>query len=125
MRARLPLMAINVTVIAGRTIEARMCEQENIMSRLDVWRFALAVAITFAALSGICAIGFVLSPESTIALFNGWTHGLDLKMLVPPGGKTVTFGGVVLGIISAAAVSFVAGAVLAASYNAFARDRKT
>jgi len=51
---------------------------------------------------------------------NAW----DLKLLVPPGGKTVTFGSAVIGIISAAVVSFVAGAMLAACYNAFARDRR-
>jgi hypothetical protein len=89
------------------------------MSRLNVWRFALAAAVTFAALSAICAIAVTLWPDATIAVFNSWFHGLDLKLLVPPGGRPVTVGQVVFGAISAAVVSFVGGAILAGCYNLF------
>ena len=79
------------------------------MDRLDVWRFALAAAITFAALSGMCAVAFVISPDATIALFNGWAHGLELRLLLPPGGKAMTVGSVVIGVVSAAAKAEITG----------------
>lgn len=89
------------------------------MNRLDVWKFALAAAVTFSALSAVCAIAVIISPDATIAVFNNWFHGL--KLLVPPGGRPVTAGQVVSGVISAAAVSFVGGAVLAGCYNLISR----
>ena len=91
------------------------------MNRLDVWKFALAAAVTFAALSAVCAVAVIISPDATIAVFNNWFHGVDLKLLVPTGGKPVTAGQFVSGVISAAIVAFVGGAVLAASYNLFGR----
>ena len=92
------------------------------MNRLNMWKFALAAAVTFAALSAVCAVAVVISPDATIAVFNNWFHGLDLKLLVPPGGRRVTTGQVVFGVISAAVVSFVGGAVLAGCYNLLSRS---
>jgi hypothetical protein len=91
------------------------------MNRLDVLKFALAAAVTFAALSAVCAAAVIISPDATIAVFNNWFHGLDLKLLVPPGGRPVTAGQVISGVISAAVVSFVGGATLAGCYNLFSR----
>ena len=94
------------------------------MDRLNVWKFGLAAAVTFAALSAACAVAVIVSPDATIAVFNNWFHGLDLKLLVPPGGKPVTAGGIISGVISAAVVSFIAGAILAGCYNLFSRTTK-
>jgi hypothetical protein len=94
------------------------------MNRLNVWQFALAAAITFAALSAICAVAVIISPDATIAVFNNWFHGVDLKLLVPPGGRPVTAGQVISGVISAAVVSFVGGAILAGCYNLFGRTKE-
>ena len=93
------------------------------MNRLHVWEFALAAAVTFAALDVLCALAVVLAPDATIAVFNTWFHGLDLKLLVPAGGKAVTATQVISGVISAAVVSFVGGAVLAGCYNFLIRVR--
>lgn len=91
------------------------------MNRLNVWQFALAAAITFAALSAICAVAVTISPDATIAVFNNWFHGLDLRLLVPPGGKPVTAAQAISGVISAAIVGFVGGAILAYCYNLLSR----
>lgn len=91
------------------------------MNHLNVWKFALAAAVTFAALNAVCVVAVIVSPEATIALFNNWFHGLDLKLLEPPGGRPVTGGQAIAGVISAAAVSFVGGAILAGCYNLFNR----
>jgi hypothetical protein len=91
------------------------------MNRLNVWRFALAAAVAFVVLDAICALAVMLSPGGTLAVFNTWFHGLDLSLLVPPGGKPVTPGQFIEGVISAAVVSFLGGAVLASCYNLFGR----
>lgn len=91
------------------------------MNRLNVWKFALAAAVTFAVLSAVCAVAVIISPDATIAVFNTWFHGLDLKLLVPPGGRPVTAGQLISGVISAAVLSFVGGAILAGCYNLFSR----
>jgi hypothetical protein len=91
------------------------------MNRLNVWRFALAAAVAFAVLDAVCALAVIVSPDGTVAVFNTWFHGLDLKLLVPPGGKPVTAGQFISGVISAAVVSFVGGAVLAGTYNLLGR----
>jgi hypothetical protein len=91
------------------------------MNSLNVWKFALASAVAFAVLSGLCAVAVLISRDATIAVFNSWFHGLDLRLLVPPGGRAVTVGQVISGVVSAALVAFVAGAMVAASYNFFNR----
>ncbi len=95
------------------------------MNQLHVWKFALGAAAAFVVLDVVCTLAFVLSPDNTIALFNTWFHGMDLKLLVPSGGKTVTATQVVVGVVSAAVVSFAGGAVLASCYNWLGRtDRQ-
>jgi hypothetical protein len=94
------------------------------MDRLNVWRFALAAAVTFGAFSAVCALAVIVWPDGTVAFFNSWFHGLDLKLLVPPGGKPVTVSQIVLGVVNAAIVSFVGGVVLASCYNLFSGPSK-
>jgi hypothetical protein len=91
------------------------------MSHLNVWKFAAAAAVTLAAMSAFCALAVSVSLDATLAVFNSWVHGLDLKLLVPPGGKALSAGQVVFGVISAALVAFVGGAILAGCYNLFSR----
>ena len=89
------------------------------MNRLNVWKFALATAVTFVALDVACALAVIVAPDATVTVFNTWFHGLDLRLLMPAGGKAITMTQVVAGAISAAVVSFFAGALLAGCYNAF------
>ena len=96
------------------------------MKPLHAFKFAIATAITLAALNAVCALALVVAPDATIALFNSFMHGVDLSRLVPPGGKSVTFAQVVGGMLALGAVGFVAGGILAALYNAMganSRDR--
>ena len=94
------------------------------MNSLNVWKFGLAASVTFAALSAVCAVAVILWPDATIAVFNNWFHGLDLKLLVPPGGRPVTASQFISGVVSAAVVAFVGGAILAGCYNLFGGGSK-
>ena len=91
------------------------------MNRLQPWPFGFAASMTFSVLYSACALAVALFPDSTIGFFNAWFHGLDLTLLRPPGGRPLTLGQFVYGLVSAAAVSFVVAASLAGFYNLFAR----
>ena len=68
--------------------------------------------------------GVPISPEATVAFVGSWFHGLDLKLLVPPGGKPITGAQLVMGTISAGAVAFVTAAALAIAYNVLNRGQQ-
>ena len=91
------------------------------MNGIHTWQFALASALTFATLYAICAVAVVLFPDGTLAFFNNWFHGLDLRLLKPPTGRTLGPFQFALGFAGVVAVSFSAGALLAGSYNLFLR----
>jgi hypothetical protein len=94
------------------------------MNRLHPWWFGLASGVTFSVVYAACALAVILAPDATIAFFNAWFHGLDLALIKPPGGRPLTPGEFLGGLVSAAAVSFVIAAMLAALYNVLARRSK-
>ena len=91
------------------------------MNRLLPWKFGFAGAVTFSLFYSACALAVALFPDSTIGFFNAWFHGLDLTLLRPAGGRPLTLGQFVYGLVSAAVVSFAVAASLAGFYNLFAR----
>jgi hypothetical protein len=94
------------------------------MKPLRTLDFAIASALALALLSAACAIAVVVAPDATIALFNSFMHGVDLSRLIPPGGRPVTGGHVIGGMLALGAIGFIAGGVVAALYNAMgARGR--
>ncbi len=93
------------------------------MNQLNVWKWATATALTLAVLNALCAAAFIVAPDATLAVFNSWMHGVELGRLVPSGGRPVSFGQVVTGIVSLGVIGFVAGAILATMYNAMTAGR--
>jgi hypothetical protein len=89
------------------------------MNRIDPWRFGAAAAIAFSLLFTLCALAFALAPEGTLDFFNSWFHGLDLRLLRPQGGRALTIGQYVYGLVGVALVGFVGAAALAALYDLF------
>jgi hypothetical protein len=87
------------------------------MRTLDTWKFALAAAVAVALLNAACAVALVIAPDATIAIFSSFMHGIDLTTLIPPGGRPVTLGQVVIGVFNVGAIGFVGGATLAGCYN--------
>jgi hypothetical protein len=49
------------------------------MNKLNILGAGIAVAVTFALLSILCALAFVLAPNGTIDFFGAFMHGLDLN----------------------------------------------
>ena len=95
------------------------------MNRLDTWHFGVATALTVSTLYLACALAVALFPDGTVAFFNNWFHGLDLRLLKPQGVWRLTVEQFAYGLISAAAVGFAGGSMLAGSYNHFSRASRT
>lgn len=93
------------------------------MTHLDPWRFGAAAAVAFSLLFSLCALAFMLAPEGTLDFFNSWFHGLDLRLLRPQGGRGLTLGQYLYGLVGVAVVGFGGAAALAALYDLFAFRR--
>ena len=89
------------------------------MEKLSTVSAGVALAITFAFLSILCAIAFTLWPDATTGFFNAFTHGLDLNKARTT--TPISLGSVLYGVIGLGIVGFVAGVVFASVYNAFSR----
>ena len=49
------------------------------MDKKDPVSTGIAVAVTFALLSILCAIAFMVAPDATLNFFGAFMHGLDLS----------------------------------------------
>ena len=73
------------------------------MNRLQPWQFGFAEAVTFSVFDSACALAVALFPDNTIGFFNAWFHGLDLTLLRPPGGRPLTLGQFLYGLVACGA----------------------
>jgi hypothetical protein len=96
---------------------AALIERNTITEKLSTLPVGIALASTFAFLSGSCALAFALWPDATIDFFTAFLHGLDLKVV--KSAAPLGLGRVLYGVIGLGLVGFVAGVVFASVYNAF------
>ncbi len=89
------------------------------MDKLGTLPVGIALAITFAFLSGLCTLAFVVWPDATIDFFGAFMHGLDLKPV--KSAAPLSLGRILYGVIGLGLVGFVAGIVFASIYNAFSQ----
>lgn len=85
------------------------------MEKIGTLAAGTALAITFAFLSIVCALAFLLWPDGTLDFFGAFMHGLDLttvKSVAP-----ITLGRALYGAVGLGVVGFVAGVVFATVYN--------
>lgn len=85
------------------------------MISLNPWRTGVAVALTAAITSIVCAAVVYMFPDGTVAFVNSWTHGLDLAVL--RSDKPWTLGSVLVGTINVALTGFLLGALFALCRN--------
>jgi 2TM family of unknown function (DUF5676) len=90
------------------------------MDKVNPLGAGIALAVTFALLSALCAAAFVIAPDATIDFFGAFMHGLDLKSV--KAAAPLSAGKVLYGIIGLSIVGFIAGLVSASVYNAFVRN---
>ena len=49
------------------------------MDKVNTLGAGIALAVTLALISALCAVAFVLAPDATLDFFSAFMHGLDLK----------------------------------------------
>ncbi len=86
------------------------------MDKLGALSVGIALAITFAILSGLCFLALALWPGTTIEFFSALVH-LDLTSLRPV--APLSLSSALYGMGGWALVGFVAGLVFAWAYNIF------
>jgi hypothetical protein len=91
------------------------------MNKLDPWRTGVAVALTAAIASIVCALAVYLFPQGTVEFANSWTHGLDLTLL--RSDRPMTPGSVLLGLFNVSLTGFGIGALYAWSRNLVGHGR--
>lgn len=79
---------------------------------------ANALAVVGGALYLICAVWSFISRESFMAIFNTWTHTVDLSRLPT---RQPDFGSILIGLITFVIASWVTGYAFAYIYNYFAK----
>jgi hypothetical protein len=89
------------------------------MYKVNTLGAGVALGITLALISALCAIAFVLAPDATLDFFGAFMHGLDLKAV--KSAAPISFGRVLYGLIGLSIVGFVAGVVFAWIYNTVSR----
>jgi len=90
------------------------------MDKVNTLGAGIALAVTLALISALCAIAFVLAPDATLDFFSAFMHGLDLKAV--KSAAPISFGRVLYGLIGLSIVGFIAGVVFAWIYNAISRQ---
>ena len=85
-------------------------------NKLSIVATGIALAITFALMSALCALAFFVVPEATLDFFGAFMHGLDLKTV--KSAAPITVARVFYGVVGLGVVGFLAGVVFASAYNA-------
>jgi len=90
------------------------------MEKSTPWLTGAALAITILIGYTVCALFFVVFPETGVTVLNSLFHGLDFRRL-QPAGTTFSFSG--LGTVGAALAlyAFVLGALYASIRNRLPR----
>jgi 2TM family of unknown function (DUF5676) len=90
------------------------------MDKVNAVGAGIALAVTFAVLSILCALAFVLAPNGTIDFFGAFMHGLDLNSVRST--APIRLGRVLYGVIGLSIIGFIAGFVFAWTYNLINRQ---
>jgi 2TM family of unknown function (DUF5676) len=85
-------------------------------TKLNIMAAGIALAITFALMSALCALAFWIAPDATLEFFGAFMHGIDLKAVKSAAPIALARG--LYGVAGLGIVGFVAGVVFASAYNA-------
>ena len=85
-------------------------------NKLSIVGTGIALAITFAFMSALCAIAFFVVPDATLDFFGAFMHGVDLKTVKSAASISLTR--VLYGVVGLGVIGFVTGVVFASAYNA-------
>jgi hypothetical protein len=92
------------------------------MNRLSTLSAGIALGVTLALLSMLCALTFALMPDATLDFVGAFTHGLDLATI--KSATPISPGRALYGIVGLGVVGLVTGVVYASVYNVVATGRR-
>lgn len=92
------------------------------MNKLSIPSVGIALGVTLALTSMLCALAFAIWPNATLDFFGAFMHGLDLNAVrstVP-----MSLGRVLYGVVGLGIVGLLAGVVYASIYNVVVAGRR-
>ena len=90
------------------------------MDKVNALGAGIALAVTLALVSALCAVAFVLAPDATLDFFSAFMHGIDLKSV--RSAAPLSFARVLYGVIGLSIIGFIVGFVFAWTYNIINRQ---
>jgi hypothetical protein len=90
------------------------------MDKVNTLGAGVALAVTLALISALCAVAFALAPDATLDFFSAFMHGLDLKAV--KFAAPLSLGRVLYGLIGLSIIGFITGYVFAWTYNVINRQ---
>lgn len=85
---------------------------------MDKKAFAHAFAVLIAVVYAICAAWVVVARDSFMVFTGTWVHGINMKTLPY---MSPTFGGLVIGFVTAVGAGWLSGYLFAWLYNQFSK----
>lgn len=92
------------------------------MKRLSTLSVGIALGVTLALLSMLCALTFALWPDATLDFFGAFSHGLDFGTI--KSAAPISPGRALYGIVGLGIVGLIAGVVYASIYNVVATGHR-
>ncbi len=92
------------------------------MNTLSTLSVGIALGVTLALLSMLCALTFALWPDATLDFFGAFSHGLDFGTI--KSAAPISPGRALYAIVGLGIVGLVAGVVYASIYNVAATGRR-
>lgn len=85
-------------------------------NKLRIMPVGIALAITFALTSALCALAFWIAPDLTLEFFAAFMHGIDVKAV--KSAAPLSLAKLLYGVVGLGLVGFITGVVFATAYNA-------
>lgn len=90
--------------------------------QLSTLAVGVALGVTLALLSMLCALTFAIWPDQTLDFFGAFSHGLDLSTVRTT--APMSAGRLLYGVVGLGLVGLAAGVVYASIYNVVATGRR-
>ena len=91
------------------------------MKNDNAWITGAAFSVVVALGYLICAVAVIVAPDATLAVLNGWAHGIDLSLIKRPPSQTIRLTGWVSGVSTIIVTAFMAGTIFGWARNFFRR----
>jgi hypothetical protein len=92
------------------------------MNKVSTLSVGVAVGVTLALMSMVCALAFATWPDATLDFFGAFMHGLDFSTV--KSAAPMSLGRALYGVFGLGVVGLLAGVVYASIYNVVATGNR-